>query len=164
MPYVLTIATPEGRDLVVAALRTAADQRTRVARSAAGKVAEQKRAGRDVRSSAVKVTTLLAEADVLVELAAELETLEELAIAIVTPAPQLAAVPIPDPTREPTAEELAALREQLTGDPAPVDDGTSPQAQALAAAAGLEDAIVEDGVDTGAIAEDDVDEPEDVLG
>ena len=29
MPYVLTIATPEARDLIVASLRAAADQRTR---------------------------------------------------------------------------------------------------------------------------------------
>lgn len=145
MPYVIRLATTEDRDLVVAALRSAADQRTRVARGAARKVAEAKALKRDVRSQAVKVTDLLAEADVLAELANDLERATELPV--VTPA---------------TPEELEAMREQLAGDAAAVvipteDDGTSPQAQALAAAAGLEDAIVEDGVDTGATAEDEPD-------
>lgn len=161
MPYVLTIATPETRDLVVDSLRRAADQRTRVARQAAGKVAADKRTGRDVRSAAVRVTALLAEADELVDVAEQLAALEELAI--VTTAPTLTAVPIPEPgvdltpLEDPTPLDVAAMAVGQT------DDGTSPEAQALAAAAGLEDAIVEDGVDTGAIAEDEAGEPEEVL-
>lgn len=144
MPYIVSLATAEDRDLVVAALRSAADQRTRVARGAARKVAEAKAAKRDVRSQAVKVTDLLAEADVLAELANELEAATD--VAVVRPVP--------------TEAELDALREQLAGDNTAVvipteDDGTSPEAQALAAAAGLEDAIIEDGVDTGATAEDE---------
>lgn len=152
--YALRIATDETRELVVDALRSAADQRTRVARAAAGKVADEKRAGKDVRSSAVRVTTLLAEADQLATIADELAAAEAL--------PVLAPV---------TEEQLAEARAQLAGDATatvvpdpPEDDGTSPEAQALAAAAGLTDAIVEDGVDTGATAEDEPDgDVEDVL-
>lgn len=158
MPYIVSLATAEDRDLVVTALRSAADQRTRVARGAARKVAELKAAKRDVRSQAVKVTDLLAEADVLAELANELEAATN--VLVVRPAP--------------TDEELDALRAQLAGDNTAVvvpdgepaeDDGTSPAAQALAAAAGLTDAIVEDGVDTGATTEDepDGDDVEEVL-
>lgn len=158
MPYTVSLATVEDRDLVVTALRSAADQRTRVARGAARKVAEAKALKRDVRSQAVKVTDLLAEADVLAELAIELEAATD--VPVVRPVADLGGIV--------GEEELAALREQLTGEPAaPVeDDGTSPQAQALAAAAGLEDAIIEDGVDTGATAEDEPagDDVEEVLG
>lgn len=146
MPYRLTIATPEGRDLVVGALRAAADQRTRVARQAAGAVAATKAAGRDVRSSAVKVVALLAEADVLDNLAGELEQLDEVAIVSATED-----VPIPDATIEPADDEA--------------DDGLSVEAQAAAEAAGLKPYDPDEPEDplTGATSEDDPTEPEEVL-
>ena len=153
MPYVLTIATPEARDLIVASLRAAADQRTRVARSAAGRVADEKRAGRDVRSSAVKVTALLAEADQLANVADELAALKELAVLSTSPA-GVTAVPIPEPAAEPVPEDA--------GD----DDGLSAEAHRLAELACLEDALVDPDdptLDTGATAEDEPDEAEEVL-
>lgn len=149
MTYTLTIATGEGRDLVVEALRAAARQRTTVARKAAGKVAESKRAGRDVRSSAVKVTGLLAEADVLEELADELAQVE--ALAILTPAPMV------EVTEGGVTTTVPAPR---------TDDGTSAAAQALAQLAGLtpHDPDAPEDPLTGATPEDEPTTVEEVLG
>lgn len=159
MTYLLSIATPEGRDLVVTALRQASDQRTRVARGAARKVAEAKAAKRDVRSQAVKVTDLLAEADVLAELATELERTEELVI-LHTSGPGVTAIPIPEP---PTRGAAGAL--PLDDEEDPEDDGLSAAAHRAAELAGLEDTVIDPDdptLDTGATAEDDEDEPAEV--
>lgn len=146
MPYTLTLATPDTRDLVVTALRTAADQRTRVARGAARKVAEAKAARRDVRSQAVKVTDLLAEADVLAELAADLE--------------QQPALPLVVADTTASGEDPAPASAE---DPA--GDGLSAAAHRAAALAGLEDALPDPDdptLDTGATAEDEPDDAEEV--
>lgn len=150
MPYVVQLATRETRDLVVGCLRTAADQRARVARKASSEVAAEKRAGKDVRSSAVKVTALLAEADELAKLADELAAAEDL--------------PIVTSTRPPVVEAATGAPVlAVVGDPGD-DDGTSPEAQAVAELAGLTPAdpdAVEDP-ETGALPEDEPTEPEDV--
>lgn len=154
MPYTLTVATPEDRDLVVAALRGAANQRLRVARTAGGEVAREKRQGADVRSAAVRVTMLLAEADALETIAADLEAAEESTVVRVA---QDGSLEVP-----PTVETIESLRAQLSGDE---DDGTSLEAQALAELAGLTAAdpdAVED--ELGRLPEDlDVAEVEEVL-
>ena len=156
MPYVIRLATDEDRALVVTALRTGADQRTRVALGASRKVAEAKRAGTDVRSQAVKVTNLLAEADVLATLATELEAAE--ALPVLSQVTDLDAMRAALAGKASGVDVSAAIDEQQAANPSEADDGTSPAAKALAAAAGLKDAIIlEDGVDTGAIAEDDPD-------
>lgn len=153
MPYVLKIATEAARDLVVASLKGAADQRTRVARQAAGKVAEAKRANpsKDVRSASVRVTSLLGEADTLERLAAELAAAPH--VPIVEAAPE-AEDPLAALGAVPEAlEELAA------------DDGTSAEAQHLAELAGLTPAdpdAVEDPI-THALPEDEPAEAEEVL-
>lgn len=149
MPYTLRLATPATRDLVVEALKGAADQRTRVALGAARKVAEAKAAGSDVRSRAVKVTALLAEAGDLSALATELANAPEVPIVATYPTPVVI-------TREQAGEAL---------DVAPAEEpdeeegtGLSARAEALAALAGLTDAIVDPDapdVDTHAIAEDE---------
>lgn len=151
MPYLVQLASPETRDLVVACLRAAADQRARVARKASAEVALEKRAGKDVRSSAVKVTTLLAEADDLANLADQLAAAEELPIVTTSDRPSIVD---------------AATGVALTVVPAPGDDGdgTSPEAQAIAELAGLTPAdpdAVEDPV-TGALPEDEPTDVEDV--
>lgn len=149
MPYLVQLASPETRDLVVGCLRAAADQRARVARKASSEVAIDKRAGKDVRSSAVKVTTLLAEADDLANLADQLAAAEEL--------------PIVSHVRT-----LPSVVDAATGSPVPAvaetGDGTSPEAQAIAELAGLTPAdpdAVEDPV-TGALPEDEPTDVEDV--
>lgn len=162
MPYTVTLATAEDRDLVVGCLRSAADQRTNVARKAAAEVARDRAAKLEHRSSAVKVAILLAQSDALVTLADELAAATEL--------PVLRAVGAATPTGQAvnglTDEQLnAALSAADTDTPAPVPpamdlnvaiatvlaaaDGTSPEAQQLAATAGL----VEDP-ETGVAAED----------
>lgn len=163
MTYVLRLATDEDRALVVTALRTGADQRTRVALGASRKVAEAKRAGTDVRSQAVKVTNLLAEADVLATLASELEAAEALPVLSQVTDLDAGVTVLADLGEGPVVETTTDGKVTTV----PAGDGTSKAAQALAAAAGLKDAIIlEDGVDTGAIAEDDPDgdDVEDVLG
>lgn len=151
MPYVVQLATKETRDLVVGCLRAAADQRARVARKASAEVAVEKRAGKDVRSSAVKVTTLLAEADDLANLADQLAAAPELPIVTSTRAPVVDAA-----TGAPAALAVVGAPED--------DDGTSPEAQALAELAGLTPAdpdAVEDPL-TGALPEDEPTDVEDV--
>lgn len=151
MPYVVQLATQETRDLVVACLRTAADQRARVARKASAEVAAEKRAGKDVRSSAVKVTTLLAEADDLSNLADQLAAAQDL--------------PVVTSVRPPVVDAGTGAPEALTVVGAPSDDdGTSPEAQAVAELAGLTPAdpdAVEDPL-TGALPEDEPATVEDV--
>lgn len=150
MTYVLRLADDDTRALVVASLRAAADQRTRVARGAAGKVAEDKRAGRDVRAQAVKVTVLLAEADTLARVADQLAAAEDL--------------PIVEHTVTDTLEALAGVPDALAALEAG-DDGTSAAAQHLAALAGLTPAdpdAVEDP-ETGALPEDNPTTVEEVL-
>lgn len=150
MPYLVQLASRETRDLVVGCLRAAADQRARVARKASSEVAIDKRAGKDVRSSAVKVTTLLAEADDLANLADQLAAAEEL--------------PIVSVVRPGVVD--AATGSPVTVVPAAGDDGdgTSPEAQAIAELAGLTPAdpdAVEDPL-TGALPEDEPTDVEDV--
>lgn len=169
MTYTLSVATQEGRDLVVEALRQAARQRTTVARKAAVKVAEDKRAGtRDVRPASVKVTALLAEAGTLEELADELATATDVAIVTVDAAGRLE-VPAPR-----DAEAVVAEQERITGldrqtiaalHPA-ADDGTSVAAQLAAERAGLKPYDPDEPEDplTGATSEDDPVEVEEVLG
>ena len=151
MPFLVQLASPETRDLVVACLRAAADQRARVARKASANFALEKRAGKDVRSSAVKVTTLLAEADDLANLADQLAAAEELPIVTTTDRPTIV-----------DAATGVALIARPAGGGA--GDGTSPEAQALAELAGLTPAdpdAVEDSV-TGALPEDEPTDVEDV--
>lgn len=161
MTYVLRLATEETRDLVVTSLRAAADQRTRVARGAAGQVAEERRAGRDVRTKAVKVTALLAEADTLAKVADELATAEAVHVVerAITPPGAFPGDPAVDLTRleDPTPLDVAATS---LG-----DDGTSAAAQRIAALAGLTPAdpdAVEDPL-TGALPEDTPTTAEEVL-
>lgn len=159
MTYTLRIATAETRDLVVAALRTGADQRTRVAKGAARQVAEAKRGGADVRSRAVKVTALLAEADELTTLAAELETAEDLVIVGGIPVNLDDAVA---PGVVEVRDDAGAVLATVT---LPGDDGTSAAAQAIADLAGLtphDPDAVEDPL-TGALPEDAPITPEEVL-
>lgn len=80
MPYTISLATDATRTLVADALDAAGDQRTRVALKAARQVAEDKARSKDVRSQAVKVTALLAEADELKTIAAELRAATEVAV------------------------------------------------------------------------------------
>lgn len=168
MPYVLRLATPDTRDLVVEALRSAASQRTRVATRAAREVAKAKADRRDVRSQAVKVTALLAEAAELGELADELAAATEVAVMSVDQAGKITTVPIPDPTapaRTPREVAEAALEgldnegeDTPPEDGAEEDDGTSLEAQRLAQLAGLTEAVVDPDapdVDTGSIGEDE---------
>lgn len=154
MSYTLSIATAETRDLVVDALRAAADQRTRVARGAARNVSVAKAAGKDVRSQAVKVTALLAEAGDLAELAEELAATTDLVIVATAPAV----------TKTDQAIAVAGEVLGVTMDPTD-DDGTSAAAQAIADLAGLTPSdpdAVEDPV-TGALPEDAPTEPVEVL-
>lgn len=128
MTYRLTIATPEARTLVVEALRAGADVRARAARKLSANVMADKAEGRDARSGAVKVTTLLNQADQLEQIAAELEAAEEVAVlSLVEPADLAPVVP---PGTEAGAVKLTGIE----------DDGTSPEAQRLAELAGLEPA------------------------
>lgn len=117
MPYVLTVTSREERDAVVAALRQAADQRSRVAAQAAGEVlaAEQaaKAAGRrdDLRPAALRVTRFLGEANLLQVIADRWERVEEVPLeakvaAELTTAETLPLDPPADPApAEPTEEE-----------------------------------------------------------
>jgi hypothetical protein len=169
MPYVLTIATPATRTLVVEAMRARADTLARAATRASADLELERAAGKDVRSRAVKLVTMLAQARDLENLAGELEALEELAL-VEASAAGVTAVPIPEPVPltvgadEPgaiTAVEAAALLEErrLELVPPPADDdGLSAAAHALADAAGLEPTVLED--DLGALPED---EPTDVV-
>lgn len=176
MTYTLRIATQETRDLVVAALRTGADQRTRVAKGAARQVAEAKRGGADVRSRAVKVTALLAEADELTTLAAELEQATDVPVLTYPGGPitvtrtELGIVGgTPVNLDETVAPGVVELRDDagtvLAAVAIPGDDGTSPAAQAIAELAGLTPSdpdAVEDPL-TGALPEDAPTTVEEVL-
>lgn len=147
MTYRLTILTDYDRDLVVESLRSSADQRVRVARKASTSVADDKRAGKDVRSAAVKLTALLAEADVLEGLATELAAAPEVNL--------LADVPLVVAGAAIAAGERLEVQ-GIPIDPADiVDDGTSKAAQELAALAGLEAAIIVEDPLTGALPEDE---------
>lgn len=190
MTYTLAIATEATRDLVVEALKTAAEQRSRVARGASSKVAEAKAAGKDVRSQAVKVIGVLAEADELYQLAARLEAAEDLLVIAQATMPanmaggggggiDLSRLENPTPLdatasgckiedgvcANHTANNPACVLHQpeTAPEPDPDDDGLSDEAHRLAELAGLTDPIIEDDVDTGAIPEDDTDDPEEVL-
>lgn len=156
MPYTLSIATPEARDLVVAALREAADKRSRVARTAGRGLAIEKRGGKDVRSGAVRVAMILGEAGDLEALAEELASAANLPI---LERLTNATIAIPDPADEADPLTPADLG-QLAG-----DDGTSLEAQALAALAGLSPSdpdAVEDPL-TNALPEDEPTKPEEIL-
>jgi hypothetical protein len=59
--------------LVIESLRSLSETRLRVAQRAAGEVQLEKQGGKDVRSSAVKVTELLAHANTCTHLADQLE-------------------------------------------------------------------------------------------
>jgi hypothetical protein len=160
--YTVTIATEATRDLVVEALRAAAEQRTRVARGAARTVAATKAADprADVRSRSVKVTALLAEAGDLDALATEVAALESLVVMHVDAHGRIEV--------EGSLRDVVEVTEGgvTTTVPAPdVDDGTSEEAQALAELAGLKPSdpdAVEDPV-TGALPEDEPTEPVEVL-
>lgn len=127
MPYTLSLIDVESRDLVVAALRAGADQRSRAAERIAKIVRSDKAARKDVRPDSVRVTILLGEAAELRAAADTLATAEDTAL--------VAYVPPPD---------APAIVDAATGDPVliglgtpPEDDGTSPQAQAMAELANL---------------------------
>lgn len=149
MTYVLTLATEADRDLVVDALKSAGDQRTRVARQASRKVAMDKRAGKDVRSAAVRVTAMLAEADALIDLASSLAAQDEIPV-----------------VRYTTTDFIRdVIKGDLTPTEAPDDDGTSAAAQHLAALAGLDQDLPDedaDDIESGALTEDDDPNPTEV--
>lgn len=141
MTYTLTLDTDEERDLAVAALRSEADRRTRVAEQLAGRVKADKRARQDVRPDAVKVTLLLGDAAdlrAMADVLAEAQPTGVVAGPVVIP-PQPADDPLPLP-----GVDVGA----------PGDDGTSEEAQRLAELAGL----TADDPDARAY---DPDEPED---
>lgn len=127
MTYTLTIPTGEDRDLVVTALRTVADQRTRVARRAATEVITERGTGKDARGGAVKVTALLHEANQLVILAD----------ALADAADETPAKPVKAPAKPRRARKTAASTPPPSADEG---DGTSREAQRLAELAGLEPA------------------------
>lgn len=160
MTYTLSIATEETRDLVVDALRAAADQRTRVARGAARQVAAAKAGGTDVRSRSVKVTALLAEAGDLAELAEELAAATEVAV-ITVAADGALEFPPAKSTPLDALEAMAAAAVATVG----TDDGTSLAAQAIADLAGLtpHDPDAPEDPLTGATPEDEPTAVEEVL-
>lgn len=162
MPYTVTLATAEDRDLVVGCLRSAADQRTNVARKAAAEVARDRAAKVEHRTSAVKVAMLLAQSDALVNLADELAAAPELPVLRAVGDATPVGTAINGLTDEQLNAALSAAGETPAA-PAPpamnldvaiatvlaAADGTSPEAQQLAATAGL----VEDP-ETGVAPED----------
>lgn len=166
--YRLTLATEATRDLVVEALRAEASRRSRVATKASLTVAEDKLAKRDVRSAAVRVTGLLAEAAQLGQLADELAAAEALPIvdrvpplAVAKPELEVDLTKLDDPTPLDVAAAMLGV-DAGTGEPVleedPDDDGLSPAAHAIAELAGLDDALLDEDdptLDTGATAEDD---------
>lgn len=156
MTYTITIADASARDLVVDALRRGADARTRAAERIAGEVRIEKAAGKDVRSSAVKVTVLLGEA---AELRATAEVLAHAAEVPIIGTPPTGPHVVVAATGQPIEPD-----EPLPGVGGPEDDGTSPEAQALAALAGLTPYDPDEPEDpiTGAISEDDPTVVEDV--
>ena len=106
MTYTLRILTEDARDLVVAAMRAEAAKRTRVAQGAALALAEERALKRDVRSSAVKVADLLAEAGRLDQLADELANTPDVPV-VSGPVPPMA---VTDPAN---AVVLTDLEEHL---------------------------------------------------
>lgn len=134
--YHIVLVNVDDRDLVVEALRGAADQRQRVATKAAAEVLDEKRAnGKDPRTASVRIVTMLAEAANLTVYADGLEA------ANITPARQEPGmVPPPTDTPEQGAQALdptaAAERAVVVHVGA---DGLSEAAHRLADLAGLED-------------------------
>lgn len=174
MTYTLRLLTVESRDLVVEALLAESDKRTRVAQGAAQHVAADKQAGvKDVRSSAVRVAMLLAEAGQLADLARELRAAEDVPVYtmpghISLTEEQIAAT-LPDSVvvnvqRDevpggPWTDPAVTVVVDTPPDPDPEDDGLSPAAQALAALAGLDDAKLDEDdptLATNATVEDDL--------
>lgn len=158
MPYTLTVANEERRDVVVDALRTAAERRTKVATMAAGNLAEDKAAGKikDARGPAVRVAMLLAEANYLTTAADELAAAKEGAGLLVA-GPSIAA---PAVVEAPPGVDPAVLAAAMA---AAGDDGTSPEAQRIAALAGLQPSGPDDEDPlTGELPEDRIDEVADV--
>ena len=167
MSYTLAIATDATRDLVVDALKGAADQRTRVASAAALTVANNKLEGRDVRSASVKVTSLLAQAAQLGQLATELAAQEAVAVVHRFPHPVtitkaeagVALTPLEEHAIEVNADGTTDDLDEALIDT--LDDGLSDAAHAAAELAGLTNAPLLDEedptLDTGATREDDDD-------
>jgi hypothetical protein len=73
--------------LVIESLRSLSETRLRVAQRAAGEVQLEKQGGKDIRSSAVKVTEMLAHADTCTNIANQLEA-GSLVLAIPPSAPE----------------------------------------------------------------------------
>lgn len=143
MPYTLTVANEDRRDTVVDALRRAADLKTKVARKAAGDLADDKSGGKDVRGPAVRVAMLLAEADYLTRAADAFadapETGGVLPLPVTTDADGKTILGAPATV---DASQVAAAMGVTDADVAAAvaaagDDGTSPEAQRIAALAGL---------------------------
>ncbi len=123
------LAVPEAdRDLVVACLRAASDQRMRVARTAAGTIPTDKAEGKEVRGQALKVAMVLAESNTLATLADTLAAATMAAAPTIDPTPTATAAvagqPVPDvPLEVAIAVVLAAagqtpaanLEDPLTG-------------------------------------------------
>lgn len=116
------------RDAAVTALRDAADQRARVARKASAQVLAD---DSDPRTASVRIVKLLGEASQLETLADTLETLETLTTTgetgMIPPTTPGQGAPALDPSA------TAAAVTVIVG-----GDGTSAEAQRLAALAGLE--------------------------
>lgn len=125
MPFLLTLATDDDRRVVVDSLRSASDQRTRVARRLAADVSADKRAGKDARSAAMKVAGLLDEANTLAQAADQLAGATNLLMI--------------EHTTPPNSEQPSVHVTTENPDDDPDDDGTSPAAQAVADLAGLTD-------------------------
>lgn len=160
MTYTLHLATPETRDLVVEALRSAASQRTRVAQRAAVEVAADKAARQDVRTRSVRLVELLAAAGQLEALADELETAQAVPVLA-----ERAPWDVFDVARAEHEVRLDGLEDPTPLDVAAGGDGTglSAEAQHVAELAGLKpyDPDAPEAPDTGAIPED-VPAPDDV--
>lgn len=184
MSYTLRLLTEEARDLVVEALRAESDKRTRVARGAAQHVAADKAAGvKDVRSGAVRVAMLLAEAGTLADLADELAATEDVpvvgrGIVALTDLKAGQSVAVDGAGHVTAADAVLAAVEAGKVDLTPLedlieqegDDGLSPAAHAaMAQADAFAEEYLEDpdgtDVDTHAIGEDEPadDEVEEVL-
>ena len=160
MPYVLTVANREERDSVVAALRQAADQRSRVAAAAAGEVlaAEQeaKAAGRrdDLRPAALRVTRFLGEANTLATIADRFEQAPESTLEAKVDAEMTNGLAAP-----------AVDAGELPLDPAPVVPGKVDTAAGIASAAANIDAAIEAKVaDDGPTYDDGADTDDDNPG
>ncbi|WP_020393442.1 hypothetical protein [Kribbella catacumbae] len=107
--------TPDSAtQLVIESLRSLSETRLRVAQRAAGEVQLEKQSGKDVRSSAVKVTEMLAHANTCTNIADQLEV-GSLVLAI-PPSQDPADVVVPAATSQSAPESGVPLDVELLDD------------------------------------------------